>query len=309
LNPIPSISKYKVIEPRHNPQIVERWVRNHTDAIQWAWMNGGGFVSWENIFGVFMQISEHDGEMIRRFRVMANFLAPLIRDPDEFVPHTDAIQPAKVYGTAFKRLNSAGNVESIVWTLISKLEQNLGPDTMQLLVPYPPSSQRVWFDLYHGAEVTPIPSNARGQEVSAAQATHSALKFAIDAFDLGGVLMLPPENVNQELKDLLAFMAQETVVPLSNYSAATTFIPQQVQLQPRTVPVTLHAPAPVGMVLAPASSAYNFIVSGMEYEPQDYYGQPPHGERSTNIVFRPTLTHSCLVFVLSRRRRVAGPGC
>ena len=43
-----------------------RWAQHHEDGIQQAFFNGGGFESWENIWGLWNGITERDGEAIRR---------------------------------------------------------------------------------------------------------------------------------------------------------------------------------------------------------------------------------------------------
>jgi iron(II)-dependent oxidoreductase len=262
-SPIPTISKYKLVEYRHNHQLVERWVRNHTAAIQWSLFNGVGFVAWEDVFSIWLQVSDRDGEAIRRFKAVSNYASFIIRDPDQWIPHTNAVQQPGVYGSEFARQDKSGNIS--VWTLISRTA-DLEPHTTQLIVPYAPQPDVAFYDLYHGVELTPIP-------VSVGGAIHSALQFAIESWGYGAVTMLPVSQVDTKLKELLQFMAVESRTPLANYSQDTTFLPQRVLVQNRTEPLPSGAPIPSGMVACPASSSFQFEVSGMIYEPQPYYGQ------------------------------------
>jgi len=46
---VPSLSRYNWIEPRHIVNISDRWAHDHTDDLQFAFFNGTGFESWENV--------------------------------------------------------------------------------------------------------------------------------------------------------------------------------------------------------------------------------------------------------------------
>jgi len=48
---VPMISKYKWLEPRHMVNVCDRWNRDKTSNLQYAFFNGVGYESWENIWG------------------------------------------------------------------------------------------------------------------------------------------------------------------------------------------------------------------------------------------------------------------
>ena len=51
--PIPAVSKYKWLEPRHMVNVCNRWAPDHTDDLQPAFFNGVGYESWENVWGIW----------------------------------------------------------------------------------------------------------------------------------------------------------------------------------------------------------------------------------------------------------------
>ena len=60
------MSRYKWLEPRHMVNLSNRWAHDHIDDLQEAFFNGIGFESWENIWGIWNQITPRDGEALRR---------------------------------------------------------------------------------------------------------------------------------------------------------------------------------------------------------------------------------------------------
>ena len=62
----PAVSKQKWLEPRHMINICDRWARDQTDDLQYAFFNGIGYESWENIWGIWNQITPRDAEALRR---------------------------------------------------------------------------------------------------------------------------------------------------------------------------------------------------------------------------------------------------
>ena len=55
IRPIPVVSKYKWLEPRHMVNVCERWAKDRTDELQAAFFNGVGYESWENVWGIWNQ--------------------------------------------------------------------------------------------------------------------------------------------------------------------------------------------------------------------------------------------------------------
>lgn len=45
---------------------VARWAWNHTDNIQGAFFNGDGFVSWQNVWGIFQGMTPRDCQALKR---------------------------------------------------------------------------------------------------------------------------------------------------------------------------------------------------------------------------------------------------
>jgi len=74
----PLVDKYKWLEPRHMVNISDRWKRDKTDDLQFAFFNGVGWESWENIWGIWNGITPRDAEATRRIATIERAIAPFL---------------------------------------------------------------------------------------------------------------------------------------------------------------------------------------------------------------------------------------
>ena len=74
----PLVSKLKWLEPRHMINVCDRWARDKTDNLQAAFFNGVGYESWENIWGIWNQITPRDAEALRRVANIERQFADLL---------------------------------------------------------------------------------------------------------------------------------------------------------------------------------------------------------------------------------------
>ena len=79
---VPSVSKLKWLEPRHMVNVCRRWGRDKTDDLQYAFFNGVGYESWENIWGIWNGISARDGEATRRMATIERGVARFLTSQD-----------------------------------------------------------------------------------------------------------------------------------------------------------------------------------------------------------------------------------
>ncbi len=99
--PIPVVSKYKWIEPRHMINVCERWAKNRTDGLQSAFFNGVGYETWENVWGIWNQLTPRDAEAVRRIAMIERAVPELLTSA-EWQPHFPTLQAAAgVYASRF----------------------------------------------------------------------------------------------------------------------------------------------------------------------------------------------------------------
>jgi gamma-glutamyl hercynylcysteine S-oxide synthase len=236
---VPMVDKYKWLEPRHMVNISDRWNRDKTNDLQFAFFNGVGWESWENVWGIWNGITPRDAEATRRVATIERAVAPFLISKD-----WEPLAPMLRYGIFASRWPLS---QQTAWTIVNRNEYDL--DGQQIEVPEEAGMR--YFDLYHGTELTPE-RNSDGKVV---------LSFAIEAHGYGALLATKaaPEA---GIQTLMSKMKGMTAKPLASYSHQWTVLPQQI------VPITATKPPagpPADMVKIPAGD-FLFRVQGIEIE-------------------------------------------
>jgi gamma-glutamyl hercynylcysteine S-oxide synthase len=235
---VPGVDRYRWLETRHQVNIQDRWGRDHTDDLQYAFFNGEGWESWENVWGIWNGVTPRDGEATRRVGTVERGIAPFLVSPD-----WEPFYPMLRYGVYASRWPLA---DQTVWTIVNRSEYQVSED--QISVSYKPGIK--YFDLYHGAELQPriVGDNA-------------VLAFPIEAHGYGALLATSGDP-DAKLQALMVKMKTMTEKPLDSYSHEWKVLTQRiVDIQP----TQSASSAPAGMVLIPGGT-FNFKVEGIEIE-------------------------------------------
>jgi hypothetical protein len=143
---VPLVDRYKWLEPRHMVNISDRWNRDKTDDLQFAFFNGVGWESWENIWGIWNGITPRDAEATRRVatieRAVAQFLLSTEWEP---------LAPMLRYGVFASRWPQG---QDSLWTIVNRNPYDLSGQQIELQ----PIEGMRYFDLYHGIELKPARS-------------------------------------------------------------------------------------------------------------------------------------------------------
>ena len=242
---VPMVDKYKWLEPRHMVNISDRWKRDKTDNLQFAFFNGVGWECWENIWGIWNGITPRDAEATRRVATIERGVAPFLASTE-----WEPLAPMLRYGVYASRWPSD---EQTLWTIVNRNEYAVEGPQLELAA----ADGMRYFDLYHGTELTPA-RNAAGRTV---------LSFAIEAHGYGAVLAARA-NPESGIQTLMTKMKETTATPLSSYSHE--WVPVEQQL----VPIAATRPpsgSPPEMIKIPAND-FLFRVAGIEIEGFDDIG-------------------------------------
>jgi iron(II)-dependent oxidoreductase len=240
----PGVDRYRWIEPRHQVNIQGRWDRDKTNALQYAFFNGEGWESWENVWGIWNGITPRDGEATRRVATIERAVAPFFASQK-----WEPLYPMLRYGVFSSRwpLN-----DQSVWTIINRNEYDI--DGNQFTTPYKQGMR--YFDLYHGTELKP--------EIKGDQAT---LSFSTEAHGFGAIVATSGE-LDPKMKELMSKMKGMTSKPLSNYSHEWQALPQHVV---EIASTSRTSSTPEKMIRIEAAD-YLFKVQGIEIEGSDDVG-------------------------------------
>jgi gamma-glutamyl hercynylcysteine S-oxide synthase len=235
---LPAVDRYRWLETRHMVNISDRWNRSKTDDLQFAFFNGEGWESWENVWGIWNGITPRDGEATRRVAAIERSFAPFLVSPA-----WEPFYPTHLYG-AFASRWPLG--DKTLWTLVNRDEYDLSGAQMSV----PMQDGVRYYDLYHGVELTPVKDG-----------NAAVLSFSIEGHGFGAVLAVHGDADAATLQ-LMSKMKIMTAKPLASYSSQWKALPQQLVEIASTKPASA---APGGMVQVPAGE-FVFKVRGVEIE-------------------------------------------
>jgi formylglycine-generating enzyme required for sulfatase activity len=221
--------------------VCDRWNRDKTDNLQYAFFNGVGYESWENIWSIWNQITPRDAEALRRVAKIERAFATLLVSSD-WEPHTPTLR----HGIFASKFPGRG---ATLWTMVNRNEYDVAG--RQITVAY--QSGRRFYDVWHGVELEPA--------VTGSSAT---LSFEIEGHGFGAVLASEGGPASGPAAQLLAEMHELASSRLRTFSHEWKVLPQQLV---EIAPTRRAASAPPGMVKIPEAdfefrSAGNMIEGG-----------------------------------------------
>lgn len=243
--PIPPVAKWKWLEPRHMINYENRWGRDRNHDLQYIFFNGIGYNAWENVWGIWNQLTPRDAETLRRIAAIERQFAPALVSRD-WRPYERTLQ-AGVFASRFPADGFT------LWTLVNRNEYAV--DGEQIALPHHDGTQ--YYDAWHGVPLQPRLEDGR-----------AVFDFALEGRGFGALLALAPGAAIDGLDAFLARMRERSAVPLGSLSAQWRSLPQQ--LVP-IVPTRRATEAPPGMLTIPAG-AFDFAVGGVEIEGQTWEG-------------------------------------
>jgi formylglycine-generating enzyme required for sulfatase activity len=241
---VPKVDRYRWLETRHMVNISDRWNRSKVDDLQYAFFNGEGWESWENIWGIWNGVTPRDGEATRRVATIERGVASFLTSAD-----WEPFYPTNQFGIFASRWPKG---DQTVWTIVNRNEYDV--DGAQLSVKT--GDEVRWFDLYHGVELKPALEHGR-----------FVLSFPIEAKGYGAVLAVHGEP-DAATRALLVAMKAMTARPLISFDATWRPLNQKIVTIAPTSPYTVPRE---GMVEIPAAE-YDFKVRGVEIEGSDQVG-------------------------------------
>jgi gamma-glutamyl hercynylcysteine S-oxide synthase len=235
---VPSVSRYKWLESRHMVNMCNRWAHDHVDDLQEAFFNGLGFESWENVWGIWNQLTPRDAEALRRIATIERAFADLLISPN-WRPHIPTEQFG-VFASEFPGKNST------LWTVVNR--NHYPVQSRQWVVPFKTDAR--YFDLWNGTEITPR-----------REGNQTVIEFSIEPDGYGAVLQTSGKP-DPKLTDVIATMKSLSAKPLSSFSHEWKTLPQ---VQVPIAPTSAAEREPSGMIKIPAAD-YVFQVTGVEIE-------------------------------------------
>ena len=238
---IPSVLKLKWLEPRHVVNIENRWSRDRNNDLQHMFFNGIGYTAWENVWGIWNQLTPRDAETLRRIATIQRQFAPLMVSAD-WTPYEKTLQTG-VFASRFPGTGCA------VWTIVNRTEYEISGE--QIAIDHKDGT--AYFDVWNGVRLEPRIEGGRAR-----------CTLKLEAHGFGAILAVGGDKQVPELDGFLEQMSKLARTPLRSLSAEWRAIPQQIVEIEKT---KVAREAPAGMVSIPATE-YDFAVQGIEIEAQ-----------------------------------------
>lgn len=233
----PPVSLFKWLEPRHMVHVCDRWDHDHTEDLQAAFFNGTGFESWENVWGIWNQLTPRSAEALRRIATIERANTKLLTS-ERWEPNI-LTRRFGVFASKWPGKNAT------LWTIVNRNSYRVEGAIFDLTS----VTGARYYDLWHGVELHP--------RVEASQAT---IELDLDADGFGAVLEIrDSEPVPAELLQTMHALSEK---PLSDFSREWTALPQKLVEIPKTQPPSMP---PLDMILIP-STEFDFAVHGVEIE-------------------------------------------
>ena len=242
---IPPVAKWKWLEPRHMINYENRWGRERNHDLQYIFFNGIGYNAWENVWGIWNQLTPRDAEALRRIAMIERRFAPALVSMD-WRPYEHTLQA----GVFASRFPTGGYT---LWTLVNRHEYAVAGE--QIALPHRDGTQ--YYDAWHGVPLQPRLDGDR-----------AVFDLALEGRGFGALLALAPGAALDGLDAFLARMQERSSVPLQSLSNQWRSLPQQLVPIAPTRPA---AKAPPGMLAIPAGT-FDFAVGGVEIEGQTWEG-------------------------------------
>lgn len=236
---IPGVAKLKWIEPRHMINVENRWGRDRTDDLQYIFFNGIGYVAWENVWGIWNQLTPRAGETLRRISRIYRKFAHLMISQD-WEPYASTLQFG-VFSTAFP------GEDTTLWTIINRNEYEVTGD--QLAVPH--RTGQKYYDVWNGLALEPRIENGE-----------AIIDLILEKQGFGCILAVESGAEVEGLVVFLGKIKKQAHVSLQSLSNEWKAIPQKIVPIEPTIPM---GQAPAGMVTIPAGQ-FDFRVHGVEIE-------------------------------------------
>lgn len=286
----PCLGTNRWIERRHATQVCNRWAKEKTDDVQYAWFNGAGYVPWENVWGTWNGITPRGGAMIHRASAMLRFFGgngsrvPAVLH-DHWVPLVPTLVES-IYASRFwtltKQLPWMQNVTAIVavFPIVNRggASVNTSTPVMRLNGSSLTRDQAYAIvDCYNGILLEP----AFRPGVATSRFNMLDIYIDIEPWDLGCVAAIPTANeLPDDVAAFLAHMKFITARPLSSFSDTWSYLTQQIvstEGEPELASRSASDLSPTVVIPAlpnanDSATFYNFTCRGIEIEGPPGYG-------------------------------------
>ena len=202
----PGILRNKWYEHRHIQHGISRWSKDKSSILHTAWMNGGGVMIWENVFGQWLEWSDRDKFILRAISPIQKRYTDIF-STGEWIPMADTKPIENIYTNLWEK-------DSVrLWTLVNRSENTIEGNLVHIDI----KSGERYFDLIQGIEIKP--EKAKG-----------ILNGKIIPRGVGCFIAIKKQVINN---DFINFLKSQQII-YKGLSVNTDFNIKQTSLKPIT---------------------------------------------------------------------------
>jgi len=242
---IPGVDRMKIIDGRRMTHVTDRWLVDKIVPLQIAYFNANGFNVWENVWGVYNNVTDRDAEVIRRTSHILRYFSQsghtTIGVPDWQPHYPTTASNSHVHSSMFRLRRDAWGGDTQLVLFINFSDEPVSG---------------IGFDL-HWWKVNHIYDCWSGKSL----ANSSQLSLSLEARGFGCIFASESEPPKERgFAEFLSERQKMTMQPISQFSKDF----QGLQQQMREMPSAIASDAS-GMVLIPKTT-FDFKASGLEIE-------------------------------------------
>ena len=179
--------------------VCNRWSQSKINNLQLAFFNGVGIETWENVWGIWNQMTDRDchatemvASILRKFSslVTSYLWTPFYKTLQE----DNLIFASQWPGT--------GNTTLTLWTLINRSGKDINGSQLEVLH----NENNKYYDLWHGIELHPEIRDGK-----------AFLQFPIEKHGFGAILSGKEKDLPKDFDHFILKMKQYSDRPLSSY--------------------------------------------------------------------------------------------
>jgi len=239
------------------PHICGRWSTQRSTEILTAFFNAVGYVAWENIWGIWNGVTARDGELLWRVSRTLRHFHPLLSDLEvEWLPFYPVKSKSKSSDHVFASKFVGKDQE--LWLIINTANTDVDASSWQLQVPS--ARDHEYYDMYHGAKLTPNRSSIC--LVKSCSPT-DLVSVPLEPRSVGVVLKVLPGKLSPRDSEHMAIMQTRTSKALASFSSTWGPVPKQSIVTSLKSEKVLN---PTGMVHVVGSPSFEFRIQGTMIE-------------------------------------------
>jgi len=190
--------------------LANRWSQSKINYLQLGFFNGIGIETWENVWGMWNQMTDRDCHATKMVASILRKFSSLVTSY-LWTPFYKTIQEHNLIFAS--QWPGTENTTLTLWTLINRSGKDMNGSQLEVLH----NQNNKYYDLWHGIELHPEIKNGK-----------AILQFPIEKNGLGAILSGKEKDLPKDFDNFMLKMKQYSERPLSSYPDTNIVVKQKM---------------------------------------------------------------------------------